>query len=119
MRATLQTDPDKRLADFNEALKVDPRSLEALRARALFYLEQGKSQEGLADLEAAIKIDPKHAGTHELLGVTLATLEKYDEALKALNQAIELEPKSAFAYVHRARIHIIGERAEGGAGGSE
>lgn len=110
LRATLQSDPDKRLADFNEALKVDPRSLEALRGRAVYHLEQGKSDEGLADLETAIKIDPKHAGTHELLGVTLGTLEKYDEALKALDEAIELEPKSPFAYIHRARIHVIQNR---------
>ncbi len=112
LRATLQTDPEKRMADLNEALKADPRSLEALRARALYSLEQGKNDEGLADLKAAIGIDPKHAGTHELLGVTLATLEKYDEALEALSEAIELEPKSPFAYVHRARIHVIQSRPQ-------
>jgi tetratricopeptide (TPR) repeat protein len=107
LRATLQSDPDKRLADYGEALKADPRSLEALRSRALFLLEQGKNEEGLADLETAIKIDPKHAGTQELLGVTLASLQKYEEALSALSKAIELEPKSPFPYIHRARIHVI------------
>lgn len=112
LRATLHTDPQQRLADYNEALKVDPRSAEALRARAMFYLEQGKSDEGMADLDAAIEVDAKHAPTHELRGVALATLEKYDEALKSLDQAIELAPKSASAHFQRARVHLIQDHAQ-------
>jgi tetratricopeptide (TPR) repeat protein len=107
LRATLHQDPEKRLADYNEAIKLDPRSAEALRARAMFQLERGKSDEGLADLKAAIKLDPEHAATYELEGVALASLEKYDEALASLNKAIELEPKSPFSFVHRARIYLI------------
>jgi tetratricopeptide (TPR) repeat protein len=107
LRATLHQDPEKRLADYNEAVKVDPRSAEALRARAMFNLERGKSDEGLADLKAAIEIDPKHAATYELQGVALASLEKYDEALASLSKAIELEEKSPFSFVHRARIYLI------------
>ena len=42
--------------------------------------------------------------------MTLGTLEKYDEAMAAFNEALELEPKNPFAYIHRARIHVIQNR---------
>ena len=112
LRGSLHQDPQRRLSDFTAALKVDRNCVEALRARGTHYLEQGKANEALADLQSAVKQDPKHAGTHEVLGVAQASLEKFDEAVASLSKAIELQENAPFAYVHRARIHLIRNNAQ-------
>jgi tetratricopeptide (TPR) repeat protein len=112
LRSTLQTDPEKRLADCNEAVKITPNSLEALRARATVLLEQNKVDEGIVDLDAALKLDPKHGGTYELKGAALAAQQKFPEALAALDKAVLLEPKNPAPLFQRARVHLAQDKAK-------
>ena len=103
MRAALQEDAQKKLADLSEAVRSNPRAVDALRARASVYADQEKLDLALADLDAAISLDPHHAPTHLARGVILIESERYDEALESLAKARELAPKSAAPLLQRAR----------------
>lgn len=107
LRAGLQTDEEKRLADFSKAIELAPNEAEAVRARGLIYLLQEKVSEAIADLQKASELEPDHSPTLEALGLALMMDKKYDEALKHLEKAIELNPDAATPYANRARVYII------------
>ncbi len=112
-RATLLEDPEKQLADLNEAAKLSPHEIEVLRARGTLLLEQKRFAEAQADLEKAAQLEPDDAMNHFALGALYADQHKYDEALPHFNRAIELEPNSPSLYNQRARVHLLnGKPAE-------
>ena len=54
-------DLDRAVADFTDAIRINPKHDEAHRFRALVYDDQGKYDAALADWTRAIEIDPKDA----------------------------------------------------------
>ncbi len=107
LRASIQKDPKKKIADLDAAILVRPDDAVALRTRGLEFGKQGKFEKALADFKAAIKIDPDNAPTHEAQAMVLATMKKYDEALVCLDQAQQLEPKSVVPLMRRAQVHSL------------
>ncbi len=107
LRAGVQEDPQKQLADLNEAIRLTPDSVEAIRDRGLVYVELGQWDRALADFEAALKLDPKHIPTHIAKVLVLSKQEKYDQALAALAEARKLDPKSPELWVQQARVHVL------------
>ena len=107
MRANLIDDKDKQLADYNEALKLQPTDAEALRSRGVYYLLQDKADLALADLDAAVKVDPKQVDALQAQGLTLTILKKYDDAIKAFDKVVELAPEAPMAYSQRARARNL------------
>jgi tetratricopeptide (TPR) repeat protein len=107
IRANVQTDPQRRQADYDEAVKLTPRDPNALRFRGMAHFAQSHFEAALADFDAALAIEPDDADTHEARGLALSMMEKYDEAMESFNKAIELAPESAMAYVHRARVRAM------------
>ena len=92
VRSGLQTEVAKKLADLDEALKMTPGDLEALRSRAVTLLNQNKLEPALADLDALVKIDSKNPGVFEVRGFVLFKLKRKDDALRSFDQAIQLQP---------------------------
>ncbi len=107
IRANVQTEPERRQADYDEAVKLAPRDANALRFRGMAHFTQSRFEQALADFDAALAIEPGDADTYEARGLALSMMEKYDEAMESFNKAIELAPESPMAYVHRARVRAI------------
>lgn len=107
MRAALQDDDQKQLADLDEAARLAPDDASVLRNRGLAYAEMKKLDKALADFQAALKIEPEHVPTYEALIVVLAGLERYDEALVAADKLREIEPASVAPLNLRARVHAM------------
>ncbi len=107
LRASIQKDPKKKIADLDAAVLARPNDAVALRTRGLEYGKQGKLEKALADFKEAIEIDPDNAPTYEAQAMVLATMKKYDEALVCLDQAQQLEPKSVVPLMRRAQIHSL------------
>lgn len=107
MRAGLQEDPEKRLADLDEALRLEPKMVEALRARGFHYATQKKSEEALRDLEAAEDLDPNHPPTIEALALVLSRMEQFDKALECLDKLQELRPTLVSPLLIKARIYAV------------
>jgi tetratricopeptide (TPR) repeat protein len=109
LRAELQKDADKKLADLSEAVRLVPGSAEILRARAAAYKEGGKLQQAETDYQAAIALAPNHGPTYEELALVQARLKHYDQAIKNIQHARKLAPKSISPVLKQAQIHAMEE----------
>lgn len=106
IRGNLLTDPKKREADYDAALKLTPSDPDAIWTRALFLGDEKHYERSLADLDTLLKIpsQAKRPQVHMARGVVLFELKRNDEAMKAFGRAMELAPNSIEPYVERARI---------------
>lgn len=97
-------DLDRAIADFNEALRLDPKQSETLLNRALALKDKGEFEKAMADINAAIQIHPNDAGNYGTRGVIWLELGQLDKALADFNENIHRNPKEPAAYNGRALV---------------
>jgi tetratricopeptide (TPR) repeat protein len=107
LRANLQKDPAKKLADLSAAIRIAPNDILALRSRAMHYLQKGDFETALADLNAALKLNPANPAMLEAKAMALARMKRFDEALATVELSRKLEPKSVAPLIERARINLL------------
>jgi tetratricopeptide (TPR) repeat protein len=107
VRASMTEDNDKKLADYDAAVKADPENTEAWQGRALLYLGKGDSEKAIADLTKLVEKDKDNAAALGALAEALTNIKKYDEALKLCQQVIDLAPRSTLGHNLRARVQIM------------
>jgi tetratricopeptide (TPR) repeat protein/predicted aspartyl protease len=61
---------DKSIADYNDALKLDPKAALSLYSRGLAKIRAKKPAEGEADISQALKMEPGVANQFNRLGIT-------------------------------------------------
>jgi tetratricopeptide (TPR) repeat protein len=105
LRARLQEQPEKQLADLDEAVRLSPGDVTIVRTRGLLLADMNKLDRALADLNAALKLAPDDGAAYEAKAVVLARLKRYDEALATLDKAQKLIPDSVLPLMEKARIH--------------
>ncbi|HEX5106313.1 MAG TPA: tetratricopeptide repeat protein [Pirellulaceae bacterium] len=110
LRAAMTDDDERKLADFNSAIKADPENAEAWQGRALLYIEKGESEKAVADLTKIVEKNNSSPLVIGALAEALTNLKKYDEALKYCEDVIKLAPKSTLGYNLRARILIMQDK---------
>ena len=64
-------DTDRAIADFNEAIRLDPKNAIAYTNRGLAYGDKGDTDRAIADLTEAIRLDPKNAIAYTNRGYSL------------------------------------------------
>ena len=88
-----------RLADaeacFREAIRLNPRYVEAHNDLANAFRLQGMIVEAVASYRSALRLKPDIALIHQNLGTALAELGLQDEAQASLREAIRLQPNRA------------------------
>ena len=115
-----QQDYEQEIADYTQAIALNPNYTQAYSNRGLAYAEQGDYELAFADLNQAIALDPKFAFAYNNRG--LAFLKQgeaeadqansnqaaaaYERALADLNQAIELDPTFTAAYNNRGLVEL-------------
>jgi len=93
---------------FNNALKVNPKSIEALYSLALFYQENGEYNKAIEKYTTLLKIDPKNKYAHYNLGyIHLVYLQVYDVAAKHFTDAINCDPNYAEAFYNRGYCYEL------------
>jgi tetratricopeptide (TPR) repeat protein len=105
LRAALQEDPDKALADYNKAIELEPNEEQHRLARAEFYRQQKKFDEAVADIEAVLEKQPDQAAGYLIKAQLLREQEKLDEALAALDKASELAPSAPTPFQAKGEIY--------------
>ena len=101
------SDYDKAIAEFTEAIRLDPTCAEAYNHRGLAFIVKGDLDQGIADLTEAIRLNPKDALAYWNRGITY--YEKTgdcDAAISDYTEAIRLNPNLAVAYNHRAYTYL-------------
>lgn len=93
------------LADFEMAIKLDPKMFDAYNDRGNIYYEKHDYDRAVADYSVAIKLNPSDARAYYNRGV--ADMEQGDRqrAFADFNSAIRLDPRQSDAYFRRAVIY--------------
>jgi lipoprotein NlpI len=88
---------DLAIADFDQAITINPNEAITFRARGSVYLTQGRYERAIVDFDIAISRDPNDAAAF-VLRSSIYTLEgQYDRAIQDQDQVIRLNPNDAQA----------------------
>jgi TonB family protein len=90
------------IAQFVEALKIDPRSDLALSQRGLAYLRQRNSELARQDFDAAFAINPRNAEVFLGRGYLASNASDLREAVAQFTSSLEVAPQSTDALRARA-----------------
>ena len=97
--ARLGIDPKGALGDFDEALKLNPRSQSALDDKANVLAERlGRTEEAIKVLDQSIKYYPEYVAARSSRGVLLARLGKRVAALKDATESLRQDATPAITY---------------------
>jgi adenylate cyclase len=96
-----------------EALRLDPRSPDALLMRALFQRDLGELQESIATINDALATRPSYAQANAYLGNALRDAGEVGKAFEYHSRAAQLDPKDYFfAYNVVSDCFAIGARED-------
>ena len=90
---------EQAVAEYDEAVELDPRYAEAYYWRGASHLALGNLDEAVNDHARAIFINPRYG--------TATLLEPYQNALKNYDAALQQDPEDAEAYAARALAYAI------------
>jgi tetratricopeptide (TPR) repeat protein len=94
-------DYDRAIADYNEAIRLDPKRAGTYNDRSAAWHGKGDNDRAIADLNEAIRLNPKYAVAYNNRCVVWRDKGDYDRAIADCNEAIRLNPKYADAYRDR------------------
>ena len=94
-------DDDRAIAEFNEAIRLDPKFAYAYSSRGLAYDHKGDLGHADPDYNEAIRLDPKYAQAYFNRGNAYYQKGDDDRAIADYSEAIRLDPKFAQAYSSR------------------
>jgi tetratricopeptide (TPR) repeat protein len=83
---------DRAIADFTQAIELDPQNAYAYNSRADTLREVGKAAEGLPDAEKALKLDSNNAEFWDTRAQIFEALGRRQEAIADYRRALELDP---------------------------
>jgi len=98
-------DWDRAIADYDEALRLDPRIAGAYAGRAAAYIRKGNIDRAWPDLSEGLRLDPKNPGIRNVLGYYYNKKGDYERALTEVNEALRLSPQYLYAFNTRGEIY--------------
>jgi lipoprotein NlpI len=98
-------DDDRAIAEYNEAIRLDPKLAPAYSNRGLAYDHKGDLGRAEADYNEAIRLDPKYAQAYFHRGNAYYQKGDDDRAVADYSEAIRLDPKYAYAYNNRGTAY--------------
>ncbi|MCC6493712.1 MAG: tetratricopeptide repeat protein [Pirellulales bacterium] len=107
LRATLEQDAEKALADYQAAIDLEPRETEHRLDRAEYYRQQKKLDEAAADADAVIAQRPDAGAAYLLKAQILRDQDKLDDALASADKAAELAPSVPASYQLRGELYRL------------
>jgi tetratricopeptide (TPR) repeat protein len=106
MYTSYKHDYDRAIADYSEAIRLDPKLVPAYHSRGMVYYFKHDYDRAIADFDRALKLDPKNGYIYDSRGNAYLTKGDYDRAIADLDQAIRLErnPNPSF-YMRRSEAY--------------
>lgn len=103
-------DPDRGLADFSEAIRLDPSPAAYFNRAMTWRHQKGDHARAVADFSHAINRDPKMTLAYFNRALSYADLKDFDRAIVDYNETIRLDPKHVLAYNNRGSAwHMKGD----------
>ena len=98
---------DKALADFDEAIRLNPDLANAYSYRGELLVVMGENERALADLSRAIELDAEDAWPANARGCLYLMRGAADKAIADCNEAIRRDPKLSYAYQTRGAALLL------------
>jgi tetratricopeptide (TPR) repeat protein len=98
------------IADFNQAIALDPNYARAYNNRAASYEQLGDLNQAVVDYTQAIALAPAYVKAYDNRGWVYYVQTNYSAALADFNQALQLDAAYDHAYVGRANVYAVQER---------
>jgi tetratricopeptide (TPR) repeat protein len=96
---------DKAIADYTEAIRLDPNSSIAYEERGNAYGGKKDYDRAIADFTQAIRLDPNNTSAYNNRGLAYGDKGDYDRAIADFTQTIRLDPNNASAYNNRGGVY--------------
>jgi len=77
---------------YDQVLKIDPRSVEALNGKGLAFNKLGRYEDAITWFDNSLKIEPNSAQVLNNKGISLANLDRFEEAITMFDKAIKIDP---------------------------
>ena len=90
---------EKAIADYTQAIRLDPNNAIAYMERGLTNLQKGDNEKAINDCNHSLRLDPNNNRTYLIIGFAYAG--NFDLAIEDLSQLIKLNPNVARAYYFR------------------
>ena len=91
----------KAIADFDKAIKLNPKLIDAYGDRGFAKSESGDQYGAIADFDKVISLKPMDDSAYTNRGVAKAKLGDVEDAITDFDKVIELDPMDAKAYNNR------------------
>ncbi len=92
---------DRAMADYNEAIRLNPQNSIAYTNRGIAWRGNSASDRAIADYTEAVRLDPKNAIAYYNRGIERRGKGDNDRAIADYTEAIRLNPKNSIAYINR------------------
>jgi tetratricopeptide (TPR) repeat protein len=102
------------MADYNEAIRLDPTYSSAYDNRGNVKRQKGELNGAMADIDQAIRLNPKNAFAYNNRGIVKEAKGDLAGAIADYSQAISLDPKYAVAYRNRGKCQTKERRHQWG-----
>ncbi len=92
---------------FKNALRIDPKSLEALYSIAYYYQERGEYEKAMEHYQKSIDIQPYREPYFNMGYIYHEYLQEYEKAIEYYTKAINVEPRYLDAYFNRGLCYEL------------
>jgi len=94
---------DDAIADFSQAIALDPKNVLALSGRGMAYVLKGDQASASRDVDAASAIDPKNLIVLKARALIAYSKGDYAGAIAAYGAVLAIDPKDSFSIGNRAK----------------
>jgi lipoprotein NlpI len=102
-------DLDRAIADYDEAIRLNPKDKDAFGLRANAYKAKGDFGHSLADYDQLVQLDAKDARAYFHRARVYWQMASFAKSLADLDQATQLDPKYAYPVLWR---EIVARRSD-------
>lgn len=92
---------DRAIADYTEALSINPNYIEAYNRRGNAYSYKGEFDKAIADYNRALKMDSEYVEAYYRRGNVYYDKGEYNKAIADYTQALEIDTTHAETYYNR------------------
>jgi tetratricopeptide (TPR) repeat protein len=93
-------DPARAIADYDEAIKLDPTFARAFNNRCWARAVVGRVAEAVADCDESLRLAPNIANTLENRGFAYLKMGQYDRAIADYDAGLRLNPANKADYLY-------------------
>ena len=110
VHASLQKEPEQRLASLNKALNVNPDHSDARQQRAFINLGLKNFEEAIKDLETILELDTENMTVAVALAEALVQSDKFDDAIAVVDGIIKVRPQNSAGYELKDELYLTAEK---------